>query len=100
MVKSTCVWLWKKHSPSKLDWRFVGPHKILSKTNDSSYIVEIEEHKDRVGRTIKRITKNVSVRHIRPYNPWTEDLQDTSPQWMLNLNKENENEHINDPTTL
>ena len=94
------IWLWKKHSPSKLDWRFVGPHKIISKTNDSSYIVEIEQHKDRLGRTIQRTTKNVSVRHLRPYNPWTEDLADTSPQWMLDLNKEDENEHHNDPKIL
>jgi hypothetical protein len=41
------VWVWTKHSPSKLDWRFVGPQKILSKTNDSSYIIEIEQHMQR-----------------------------------------------------
>jgi hypothetical protein len=94
------VWVWKKHSPSKLDWRFVGPHKVLSKTNDNSYIIEIEQHTDRLGRTIQRTTKNVSIRHLRPYNPWTKDLENTSPQWMLDLHEQDDDTHQDDPKEL
>ena len=82
------VWIWKKHAPTKLEWRFEGPHTVVSKTNANSYVVKIDTHMNRAGSIIQATTKNVSIRHLRPYNPWTKDLANTSPQWMIDTQED------------
>lgn len=37
------VWVWRKHAPNKLEYRFDGPHRITAKLADNSYEIEIAE---------------------------------------------------------
>ena len=72
--------VWRKHDPQKLDWRFAGPFTILEKRNDNSYIVDLGKWKSNTDWHKKgdRKTKQVSIRHLKPYTYFTENIKDTS----------------------
>jgi hypothetical protein len=76
------VWVWRKHSPSKLEYRFDGPHRIISKLGDNSYEIEIAERIEG-DRTYAARRKNVSSRHLRLYQPFDDRFDDTAPRWLV-----------------
>jgi hypothetical protein len=76
------VWVWRKHSPQKLENRFDGPYKVQGKINDNSYIVEIG-----VDENEQPITKKVSITHLHPYDPNDDTIFDTSPQYIYDNNE-------------
>jgi exodeoxyribonuclease III len=85
------VWVWRKHNPNKMEYRFDGPHKITRKLAENSYEIEIAE-KTVDGKTYKARKKNVSTRHLRLYKPFDDDYDDTSPSWIANPNEEDAKE--------
>jgi hypothetical protein len=69
--------VWNKHSPGKLDWRFRGPFVIEKKNNDNSYTVKLGQYKTGPNKG-QDIRKNVSVRHLQLYQPFSDKILDTS----------------------
>ena len=39
------VWVWKKFKPSKLEWRYQGPFKVIERKHANSYIIDIGTYK-------------------------------------------------------
>ena len=72
------VYVWRKHDPQKLDWRHDGPHTIVEKRSDQSYRVEVGTYKSTEKKGEKKY-KVVSIRHLRTFNPFDDDHDDTSP---------------------
>lgn len=83
------VWVWRKHAPNKLEYRFDGPHRITAKLADNSYEIEIAERVEE-GRTYAAKRKNVSSRHLRLYQPFDDRIEDTAPRWLLEDSKSQE----------
>jgi hypothetical protein len=72
------VWCWKKHNPHKMEWRYRGPYVIAGrKEHSNSYIIETGETANGVKKT-----QNMSVRHLRLFQPYDERILDTAPQWV------------------
>jgi transposase InsO family protein len=89
------VWVWRKHKPNKMEYRFDGPHKITRQLAENSYEIEIAE-KAIDGKTYKAKKKNVSTRHLRLYKPFDDDYDDTSPSWITNPTGEETKEAKNE----
>ena len=72
--------VWRKHDPGKLEWRYAGPAEIIEKRNDNSYIVKIGKWKTTTETHVRGEdkTKQVSVRHLKPYSPFSDEIEDTS----------------------
>jgi hypothetical protein len=85
------VWVWRKHNPNKLEWRFDGPHQITRKLSENSYEIQIAE-RTIDNRTYAARKKNVSTRHLRLYRPFDDNFEDTSPSW---LTEETDNQDDN-----
>ena len=87
------VWVWRKHNPNKLEWRFDGPHKITRKLAENSYEIQIAE-RTIDNRTYAAKTKKVSTRHLRLYKPFDDDFEDTAPSWLSEEEGKREEETI------
>jgi hypothetical protein len=88
--KGDLVWMWKKHAPNKLEYRYQGPYIIHEKLDDDNYRIYVGNYK---SRTKKHNIgdphyKTVTVRHIRHYQPFEDQLIDTSPQWITREEKD------------
>jgi hypothetical protein len=72
------VYSWKKHDPQKLDWRYHGPYEVVEKISAQTYKLKTGVYKS--GPNIgKDKFKLVTVRHLRHYSPFNDDIGDTSP---------------------
>jgi hypothetical protein len=87
--------VWRRRDPSKMDWRYAGPYTIHEKRNDNSYMINIGQWKtttnEHAAGDMK--TKTVSVRHIRAYKPFDDNITDTSHSFN---DEEQEDEIIED----
>ena len=88
--KGDLVWMWKKHSPNKLEYRYQGPYIIHEKLDDDNYRIYVGDYKSktRSHNIGDPHYKTVTVRHIRHYQPFEDQLIDTSPQWITRDEKE------------
>ena len=72
------VYSWRKHDPQKLDWRYHGPYQIVEKITAQTYKLKTGQYKSGPEKGKDKF-KQVTVRHLRHYNPFDDDIGDTSP---------------------
>ena len=72
------VYSWRRYKPGKLDWRYHGPYEIVEKISAQTYKLKIGKYKSGKDKGKEKF-KQVTVRHLRPYNPFDDDIGDTSP---------------------
>ena len=68
----------------------IGPHKVKRQLSQNSYEIEIAA-KTVGNKNYAAKTKNVSTRHLRPYQPFDDNFDDTSPKWIVNDDDLDEN---------
>ena len=72
------VYSWRRYKPGKLDWTYHGPFQIVEKITEQTYKLMIGKYTSGVQKGNSRY-KQVTVRHLRPYNPFDDEVKDTSP---------------------
>jgi hypothetical protein len=81
------VYSWKRYKPGKLDWRYQGPFEVVEKITEQTYKLMIGKYKTGVEKGNPKY-KQVTIRHLRPYNPFDDDIGDTSPSLVEDEEKE------------
>ena len=85
------VWVWRQHDPNKMDARFDGPFKVLSR-HGNSYEVDMNAPLLGIdeGDAIDHVPdpKKHTISHLRAYNPFDESIIDTAPGWFRNESQE------------
>jgi hypothetical protein len=72
------VYAWRRYKPGKLDWRYNGPYEVVEKVSEQTYRLKIGKYKTGKDKGKEKF-KQVTVRHLRPYNPFDDEIGDTSP---------------------
>ena len=74
------VYLWRKYKPPKIEWKYEGPYPIVEKISEISYKVQTGTYAStHPTKPSQNKFKTVTVRHLRPYNPFDDNIEDTSP---------------------
>ena len=74
------VYVWRRYKPPKVEWKYEGPYTVVEKVTDQTYKVKIgtyaTTHPTKSGQDK---IKQVKVTHLRSYNPFDDNIEDTSP---------------------
>jgi hypothetical protein len=87
------VYLWRKYKPPKIEWKYEGPYPIVEKISEISYKIQVGTYSPtHATKPSQQKFKTVTVRHLRPYNPFDDNIEDTAPSLIDTQNTEEDDQ--------